>query len=979
MLCAVAMIGISFGASAQTEDDPDCTITVKWDAPDAVKIKLQGNFIDLPQGATETILTAKKSSWASAMIYASPGFVLDKCIYEKDGASKEIRKNANGYFSVSVVNFDGLIFNVTTQKVVKNDNFTLNIVNGASKIGNVRLATTDESVLAGLHNGENTVAFDSRFDKQIYIEEMTGTSIFSVKRNGTAVTKSAWNKYYTVSIEPGDNIEVRVFEGEEPVDTERTVTVEYKNSAMQAVRNIFNKTRLKTCTVSDNKFTCESGDLIQVNFNADYDVNSVTFGGANVEVTDGQSQTFTVVDNATLVIDATEKTYVPMSFTAYIVCPEGIDLYAGNLIDGEKIELGEGESVSSEIVLSASEIDGAYTIPAGKARKFTFDVSSKYARVMVMEKQGYWIRTTRIADKSTYASNPIESTTFYIVAEAVENDSQALVYLAGDPERVRLIAAGSHGGVTVHTLTKGYNEVEFDHDYEAPFKINCGEAISNMLVTLNGTALKADENEQFSGIALEDGSVLKIFADGKAHKQNDVTFTSVGEASGMVVYDRQSMYFDFSSPLKCYDGTEIKIYPGEMVEVYLDGEILPMGEDGTCTFYTQPKNHKVTFRHSKEALAFYQLTPEPGDSESINPILVSFPVASTAVRSDMADDEILFKANDNSWAASSVAITAVENYGMPTFELRFTPEPNRQGAYTLYIPEGFFTIEGDVASPEIMAGFNFKKQGGASLEYTPEPMGQIIAQDWLNVAFIFDESLSISLGSDIKSKMSVSLDGEELPASAYGVYGEGSYFMISVEDQTYCNRAGQFKVAVEEGAFTLSGTPSPALDHTWTIIMPKEYSFTLTPSGDETVSNLANITLSFDNAETAEIFNEYGVSLRENNYASGAYSKMPAISAVEHAEVPTFEFAFDPAPTSTGTYILDIYEGTFTLDGAQGSPSIKVTYNFDKESGVSGITVENGGSSKDAIYNFQGIRMNADWEDLPAGLYIRNGEKVIKK
>ena len=34
---------------------------------------------------------------------------------------------------------------------------------------------------------------------------------------------------------------------------------------------------------------------------------------------------------------------------------------------------------------------------------------------------------------------------------------------------------------------------------------------------------------------------------------------------------------------------------------------------------------------------------------------------------------------------------------------------------------------------------------------------------------------------------------------------------------------------------------------------------------------------------------------------------------------------------------------------------------------------------KRGIYNLEGIRLSSEWEDLPAGIYIVDGEKRIKE
>lgn len=84
---------------------------------------------------------------------------------------------------------------------------------------------------------------------------------------------------------------------------------------------------------------------------------------------------------------------------------------------------------------------------------------------------------------------------------------------------------------------------------------------------------------------------------------------------------------------------------------------------------------------------------------------------------------------------------------------------------------------------------------------------------------------------------------------------------------------------------------------------------------------------------------------------------------------------------ATGTII--VVDGAVVEPNADGlcefttsKRSHKVT--FTDVSGVEEIGVD-GVDSDARIYNLQGIEMTADFDQLPAGIYIRNGKKIIKK
>lgn len=63
---------------------------------------------------------------------------------------------------------------------------------------------------------------------------------------------------------------------------------------------------------------------------------------------------------------------------------------------------------------------------------------------------------------------------------------------------------------------------------------------------------------------------------------------------------------------------------------------------------------------------------------------------------------------------------------------------------------------------------------------------------------------------------------------------------------------------------------------------------------------------------------------------------------------------------------------TFTITEASNTLNIKV----DKESGISAISID-GNKANDETYNLQGIRVTSS--NLPAGVYVRGGQKIIVK
>lgn len=369
----------------------------------------------------------------------------------------------------------------------------------------------------------------------------------------------------------------------------------------------------------------------------------------------------------------------------------------------------------------------------------------------------------------------------------------------------------------------------------------------------------------------------------------------------------------------------------------------------------------------------YELTPANGATvENLNEFTVAFPDA----------EKVEFVGGQH-----SAIVTVGKSYATPGYEceaindntFKFTLMEGSlsmpTGIASLLIEEGSFTIDGK-ASPEIRA--SYKVQHAVSLDWTPTPEKTVIYSEYgFYVAFAFEETAVVSYPDP--SKVHVNFCGEDLNASQYQVMSESQYLMLNFYDSSLL-KAGELKVNIDAEAFTVSGTPSPEISYTWNVVAPKDYSTTVTPSTEKPVSDLSAITIAFPEAETAELFNVNYISLMKSDYS---YNVKPAVTNVEDAEYPTVKLSFDPAPVTMGTYNLNCYEGAFTLDGAQASPEIRLTYNFDKESGIWNIGID-----ADANVTIVTIDGRVIASDVPASeigklakgqVYIINGVKVYIK
>lgn len=986
---ALIALGVSFNAAAQDT----YTMTITWDTPGAVRIQVNTVPVDIPEGATSyTVTTTDK--WASTAVLPADGYLLDTAtgISRSDGttATVSVNNGTKAYFSVSSYSSA----TVTTRKDIPDASVTVNIINGAADIVSISLNPSGKT-LSNLKNGTFTIDYNSAIDTQLTITPRNNFEPYSITLNGTAVEKRfSWDNFYRVDIQNGDVITIRGYEDDEPAPDTFDVTLSYTNAGAECIASIRNNSNLTTITPVDNKFTVESVNgsvVLRITIAEDYTLQSYTVNGETTTASSDQDAFTVIVTKDTAIeINASKKSYYDITFTAYITNPEGITLYAGNRLTGYQIDLGEGEPITSDISLPSSDVDtdGAYTMSTANTRKYTFSISSKYGTINYYTNGGYWLRAARMRSTNKHADNPMSSSdcsTFYLVALPILNDTEAIVYVAGDPDKIKLMSSPIHGAGDIKLTESGYNTIEFDSAYQNPFSMNySGEKPDNFAIYLDGVAMSPDENGVYQDINILQNSVVKVFADGKIHPKRTITFDAAAGATATVTYDKVLTYTDLATPLSVFDGTEVCITPAEGTAVTITGAEATLA-DGTYTF-TATKNTTVTLKGDITAVI---LDPVDGSTvESLEHIYISFPDATTAARNTaLDDDEITLIGAGNSWGYISLTITEVADAEVPTFDICFYPAPTLAIDYTLYIAPEFFTLDGDIPSKEVQAVYTLEKNT-SELPYMVMPESKILLAEWMNFGFMFEEGHMITVAD--ASKVKVTLAGQTLAASDYMLMCEGNSIVVAITNAAVLAE-GTLTFDAQEGAFTISGTPSPAIKYSWTAVMPKEYNCVITTASGSTGStgsiatdDLSYIILSFEGAETVEIFNENGAELWDGTYSASSYRQTAKIEIVT-PEIVTFaadatpvaeaKLIFDPAPQKNGNYQLTVNYGTFVLDGVQDNDRMSATYAFT--SGIYDIIADS--AADGAIYNLQGVKLEAEWSELPAGLYIKAGKVVLKK
>ncbi|MDE5807004.1 MAG: hypothetical protein K2H76_02730, partial [Muribaculaceae bacterium] len=143
------LLGLGFQASA-------LKVTFEWDIPGSVKIQLDssvGPFVNL--APDQTSYTLETTGWC--YIYGADGYIVTGA-KASDGSTLTQVRNGNGicvgeYFGSSR---DGQTYKVEVEKVVRNDSFTVNVVNGA----NYLTAKFSSGYILDLKDGIHTYKFN---------------------------------------------------------------------------------------------------------------------------------------------------------------------------------------------------------------------------------------------------------------------------------------------------------------------------------------------------------------------------------------------------------------------------------------------------------------------------------------------------------------------------------------------------------------------------------------------------------------------------------------------------------------------------------------------------------------------------------------------------------------------------------------------------------------------------------------------------
>ncbi len=973
MLLAIMAIGVSFTAKAEW------TATVAWDIPGSVVVYAGGfsdsNKVTIPAGATSVNCTVEES-WSSIYVTPADGYMLKGAACEDDGSAIKFNDYYNAY------QFDnahaGHTIKIDCAKIEYDGSFTIDF----QSTGTVSATLTNPQRKFNLEGGKQTYGLLTENPTTLSLSANTAlASNYYVKKNGQEIE---WSNFYgtlrlnDLAIADGDVIEVK-YNDEEPIiaseQTKYTVTINYADQAAKdALSMIYNKTKRESITSTD-KFEVVEGTQIQFSFNTfDYTVtvNGETLNGGT-QVDKYQTWLTTIDANTTINISAKERDYGKIALTFMIDKPEYLIVHDGT-IDGPIVDLSALTPITT-------------TFNGVEYKKYTVYANAKYGKLFVIPAENCWF------EKCVYDTDGEEAesgtvmadyTNFRIIASPIVRDQKLVIYVdsSWDPTKLNV----RDRDFNKYPLEKGYNELLIDPKYSTPISIAPIDVTDTFTVLSDYEKVTADENGVYSSALHADGQVLHVF--GKSNPAiRAIAINENGVSGSTVTIDKLTYTVEAGKTYSALNNYEVSVKPGAGYDKVLNGETEVELTDGVYTF--KPSADTTITIESDPAKMI--VTPAANSVvEEFEYILFTFPNATTAAQA-LDDDELIFA--NGGWGNYGWTIAQVE----AEQGVAFTATPNfhtPNGTFRLYMPEGFFKINGQYNSEEIDMNFTVKRPV-TDFEYQFSPFTEkMVTSDWgINVAVVFNEEYQVSIVD--KAGITVKFNGKDVTNDSKCMFDtEGNYFMVMYLE---ANATGTLSLSIAEGALAISGEALPAISHDWEVVAPKEYTIDTTenwtPEQGLAKDGEFEFVITFVGADSAELFEQNMIILQETGYPVNRYYQVatnveavnPEIQtyATSAAADPSFKLTFPSLKSVKGENYdyskpvdmkLEVREGAFNLDGYAPSPAIEKTYSSFLTTGIANLQISLDGEAH--YYNLQGVEVK---NPVEGQVYIKvTGKKATK-
>lgn len=1025
----LTMLVTSFSASA-------LKLTFQWDIPGSVIIRtgsISGDLVELEPGATSyTVTTEGNTSIPYIYFFPAEGYVLTTMELPNGQTASPSTNSTYGQFwgrnytSGFMSGWgDNPIVKVGCKVLERNDVLNINVENGANCIQAVFSGLNYEPEL---HDGMNTVHFDAEVEKSLTLSWINGaTDFYSLTLNGTRITTKpySWSSYCTLdNLCNGDNIVIRVFENDSDVPEDVTLNIILPEGLENCIMNVRNWSNSTFMELENNSLTVAKGTDLALNFNDGYTFTKFMLG--DQDITSNYSEMsnrlrFILNETADLEIFGAPTAYDNVNYTAYVMNPEGVNLYLGRYRQNPA-DLSGGEDVSEDI-----EVQG-FTLTSVATKSYSLEVSEESPIIYVAPKDGWFIATVQAKEDNNFEIiNNVspEYPTFYVIALPLENNASMRVNVTGNKA---LLLSGNAALATTWDnpeqsfgVSEGENTVNFNKDYNVPFSLRPLELFNNFEVYLDGAKLTVDEESGAASIAPYTGpdksSVVTVYANGTSTGKIVTTNVTCEGTTATAFYGGALTYtIPLGKDTKYLQGTPTTIVPvsadcsitlnGNLVHgmkedgTFLDG----LNEEGQYVFSPDYANANVVVKVSK--VVPISVNPASGSTlPKISEIKVEIPMLDSDNMMNTTPEAlagISIAKKDGSIVETSFELGEVgmnSDYTAFSYPLILETPITVADDYVVTIPEGtFFESAWDDASESFVKVENGFVNMALTAEYTVDPTAKspieniiVLPADGsalskLAVVYVnfpdfgqYDMSLQCADGAQAL----FSNGTKEIRAEIYPNWGTEPFrsFMIMIYDEDYneapITEAGTWTMSIPAGMFRCGSEASPAIEAVYEI--GADYPpYPIIPTPGTVTTDLSKFTITFVGAESSDyVLTEGGIILTGDNFESASSD----VKATDESN--QFEILFQMLPSEAGEYTLTIPAGAFKVNDMD-CEEITATYTYrpGSDSGVNGIAM-----STDGLYNVVGIDGSVIFngvtvdkvKTLPRGLYIINGRKVIVK
>lgn len=804
-LVLLMILGVSFQASAYET-------TFKWDTAGAVKIYKtsisDANLIEIPAGATK--YTVEYTSNTRIYVCPAEGYYLSTV----EGTTAKITYSSwtgvqswSGFLNSSST-WNGATITFTTVSSAREDEFELEIVNGASAL---EASFSDVGyTISNLQNGTNKIPYNPAVDKTLVISRTDDnkTALYSVTLNGgtDGISYNFYKSTATITVKEGDKVSVQVFESDEPAIENRTVTFAFDGLDAACINTIRNISASKFIELTDNKLAdLPEGTQIQVNFNSEYTISKVTLGEQDLNYTAGATYVrFTVDADATLTITGKAKEYAQLPYTLFIQNPEGVNI--ANTYGGEAMTLPEGSAVASNITLTEG-----VTMTAADSKSYSLTISEKNPKLFISPKEGWYIMT--VQDMSAGDSGKLLGVNFSASIISADNNKVYIVampYVNNAKVAVNVIGTGSasfkgdsslssswDNPSTTYSVKTGENMIDFVSSYVSSF--TAFTSVQPNAVYLDGKKLVANEENGSYAVSPyipADGdasvySTVTIFTDGTTGTMGKVNITYKDGMTADVTYSTARIATT-DATISLLEGTPVYIKPAKGSEmkvgdelVYAEGKgINKLDENGEYAVSTTAAGTNVVISKEPVIVEILSVAPASGSEvKSISEIKINVP---------FSDDLMLYPrdATKISLSNGTTTVYATEFGELASNEMGTAlvcpvtfPEVTEAGNWILTIPAGtFYEAAWDDTADDFAPVANGATTAEYTAEYTINPDAKGIYDDY---------TLDPADGATVKSLSVIKLTFNQLEADDhYMFYGEDG-ITISNGTTTYpCAASG---------------------------------------------------------------------------------------------------------------------------------------------------------------------------------------------